>query len=508
MIHIRIRHLRAAGLVCLLLPTTAFLLTWVRPAIAIPSAVMLCAAVLLFIRRDAASPEEDAFGTEAELSISLPSLLTAVIAAIVWTFFSGIGGTFFQTHDHHGRNAIFHDMLENPWPVYFEGTDYALTYYLAYWILPALFAKGVAFFLGSDALWPAGNAALFIQTVVLLIIIFLLLLPLVRARSLPAVLVALLIFIFFSGMDGLPVAIKDNWTQQYEWWAQSYQFSSNTTCLFWVYNQALPAWLATLLLMSRPHDLGWYALLGLSVFPFSPLPFVGLFFVMLCLFSLRFAAALRSGQPLPQVRALLLSCLSADNLLACAAIIPSFFFYFLSNQATRDGGFALMLFFDKWGMLGAVSRLALFWLIEFGILALFIAPCWQSAPLFVIAVLSLLLAPLFRLGYNADFAMRASIPGLIILCVYAARTLIDRAALSVRRYEVCLLVLLLALGSITPVQEFKTGINMVRQAGTNFMFADSFKTVLHPDAHTFNFICDDVNSSVFYRYFARKGAAR
>ena len=45
-----------------------------------------------------------------------------------------------------------------------------------------------------------------------------------------------------------------------------------------------PAWIAALLLLSRPMDFGWYALLGLAAFPFSPMPFVGLFFLMGCMF--------------------------------------------------------------------------------------------------------------------------------------------------------------------------------------------------------------------------------
>ena len=127
MIRIKTRRLRAAGLLCLLLPAAAFLLTWVRPVIAIPSAAMLAAALCLFMRRDRVSPAADAFGDNDELCISVLSLLAVIACAVVWTWLSGMGGLFYQNEDHYGRNAIFHDMLENPWPVYFEGTDFALT---------------------------------------------------------------------------------------------------------------------------------------------------------------------------------------------------------------------------------------------------------------------------------------------------------------------------------------------------------------------------------------------
>ena len=40
-----------------------------------------------------------------------------------------------------------------------------------------------------------------------------------------------------------------------------------------------------------------------------------------------------------------------------------------------------------------------------------------------------------------------------------------------------------------------------------FLTADPFKTVLHEEADTFNFICNDVSNSTFYKHFARKGPA-
>ena len=507
MIRIKTRRLRAAGLLCLLLPAAAFLLTWVRPVIAFPSALMLAAAFILFAKRDRKTPMADVFGENDELCISWLSLCAVIACALLWTFLSGMGGMFYQNEDHYGRNAIFHDMLENPWPVYFEGTDFALTYYIAYWILPALAAKGAALLFGNGVLWGAGNAALFIQTVVFLVVIFLLLLSIVRAKNLPAVLTALFVFVMFSGMDALPAALKNDWFNQIEWWAETYQFSCNTTCLFWVYNQALPAWIAVLLLLSRPMDLGWYALLGLAAFPFSPMPFIGLFFLMGCLFIWRLAQGVRSERFAQHAKALFLSCFSPENLFACAAIIPCFCLYFMSNQASSQGGFTMQLFFYAWGVGKALCRLVLFWLIEFGALALVMAPRFKKDPLFGFAVVSLLLAPMFRLGFKADFSMRGSIPGLTVLCVYAIRFLIEAFSCRSRRTEACLLAALLALGALTPLMEFERGAYKVKLAGTNFMYSDPFKTVLHEDADTFNFICEDVNASAFYKYIARKGPA-
>ena len=69
------------------------------------------------------------------------------------------------------------------------------------------------------------------------------------------------------------------------------------------------------------------------------------------------------------------------------------------------------------------------------------------------------------------------------------------------------LLLLLMIGCVTPAMEFVRGAYKVKQAGTIFLIANPFKTVLHPDADTHNFICSDVNDSFFYRHLAQPAEA-
>lgn len=501
MIVISRRFLRSAALLTLLLPVAAFLLTWVRPVFALPALAALIAAVLLDCRRRAA--QINCFGDEDEALRLSPWALFAVIAcALLWTFLSGIGGMFYQNEDHYGRNAILHDLLEHPWPVRFEGTGYALTYYLAYWLLPALAGKGAALLLGEGVRWGVANAALFAQTVWFLVLIFLLLLSLVRAGNLLPACVALLVFVMFSGMDALMAGFIDDWNNQIEWWAGTYQFSSNTTCLFWVYNQAVPAWLAFLLLLDAPRDVGGFALVGLLSFPYSPFPFIGLAVAM---FAQALALLVRACRVQgPGASALLRACLSARNLLACAAIIPVFLPYFASNQASSDAPLHFQPLLYAFSPRTAFFRLLLFELVEFGALALVLGARFRRSPLFLASVATLVLAPLLRMGYKADFGMRVSIPALTLLCVMSVRFLLDARARRQDRYAAGVLSVLLLIGSVTPLLEFERGAYKVMLAGTNFMYSDPYKTVLHEDADTFNFICEDVDSSFFYRHLARR----
>ena len=496
------RSLRSAALLTLLLPAAVFLITWLRPALGLPMAAGLAAAFLLYVRANA-SPAWDLFGREDDAFDCPVSVLALVIlCALLWTFFSGIGGMFYQTEDHYGRNAIFGDMINHAWPVYFDGTPYALTYYIAYWLLPALAAKGAAAFLGAGALWPAANAALFLQTVWYLVVTLLLFLSLTRAKGLFKTTLLLLLFVFFSGMDALAIPFFPNWwNNQLEWWAQGYQFSCNTTGLFWVYNQALPAWLAMLLLLDHPEDIGSYALIGLSAFPFSPMPFIGLMVYFIGLAAAKGHALIRKDGVAAGAKALLARCLTARNLLACACIAPAFIPYFMANAASGGAPFRFDLYIDSYGAPEAIARLALFLVIEFGAYALLLSKRFGKHPVFLLTALSLILAPMFRIGYGQDFSMRASIPGLITLCLFCGRYLL--AEKPPCRIATLALAALLMIGSITPIMEFARGAYKVKTAGTIFLTANPFQTVLHPDADTHNFICPDVNDAFFYRYLAK-----
>lgn len=494
----------------LLFPACIFLVTWLRPLIGIPSAAALLAALIFYARSGKSkrpAPISSVFsGEEDTLSVSVWMLFAVIACSILWTFFSGIGGYFYQNEDHYGRNAIFHDILNHSWPVYFENTSSALTYYISFWLLPSLLAKGLAALLGTGVLWSTANALLFVQTVLFLTLTFLLMLSVCRVRSLPVACAALLVFVLFSGMDGLvaPYTLRME-TDQIEWWAQCYQYSSNTTVLFWVYNQGVPAWLAIMTLLSCPQDIGSFALIGLAALPFSPLPFVGLFVCFIAFALVLLVRSVRESGLASGIWDTLRHSLTPQNLLACVGIIPCFLSYFAANAASSNAPFRLQLFLGAYSLRDALLRLALFCLVEFGAFALTVFSRYRKDPVFLVSVLSLLLVPLFQVGYNMDFSMRASIPGLTILCVLCIRFLLDAAQDHSRRCAACILAGLLLLGSVTPLMEFERGVYKVRRAGTIFLTADPFGTVLHPQADTDNFICSDINSSFFYTHLARKG---
>ena len=502
-VHFSRRALRCAAMATLLLPAAAFLLTWVRPLVSVPCAAAVVGALALYTRQRRAP--RGLFGdAEDDFALPLSAVLAVVLCALIWTFFSGIGGCFYQNEDHYGRNAIFHDLLNHSWPVYFEGTPYALDYYVGFWILPALVGKLFAALIGASWLWPAANAALFAQTVWFLALTFLLMLSVVRVQTLGRVCLSLVVFVLFSGMDVLMARYNpEAWRHQIEWWAQCYQFSSNTTCLFWVYNQAVPAWLATMLLLAAPEDIGSFALIGLAALPFSPLPLMGLAVYFVGTALCRLVIQIRARGFARGLWALLCECFTGRNVLAVLGLFPVFALYFSANAASGNAPLRFDIYIGSLGLGGAVKLLIVFDLIEFACLSLVMGPRFLKSRVFWLTQISLILAPMFKIGYNMDFSMRASIPALCALCVFAIRFLTEEHIGLRRRVSAALLGVLLAVGAVTPLEEFRRGVYKVREAGTIFLSADPFGTVLHPDADTDNFICRDVREHRFYRYLAR-----
>ena len=455
-LHISRRALRCAALAALLLPAAAFLLTWVRPLAAIPCVLAIAAAFILYGRK---REQADLFGhTEDDFELPLSALLAVVLCALAWTFFSGIGGCFYQNEDHYGRNAIFHDLLNHDWPVYFEGTSYALDYYVGFWILPALVGKLFAVLLGASWLWPAANAALFVQTVWFLVLTFLLLLSIVQVRSLGKVCLSLVLFVLFSGMD---------------------------------------------VLLSAPEDIGSFALIGLAALPFSPLPLMGLMVYFVGTALCRLAALIHAQGLAHGVQALLGECFTGRNVLAIVGLFPVFALYFSANAASGNAPLRFDIYIDSLGLGSAVKLLILFNVIEFACFSLVMGSRFWRSRMFWLKQISLILTPMFKIGYNMDFSMRASIPALCALCVFAIRFLTEKKTTLRRKLSAALLAVLLTIGAVTPLEEFRRGVYKVREAGTIFLTADPFGTVLHPDADTDNFICRDVESHLFYRYLAK-----
>lgn len=419
----RTRWLTRITYLYLSLPFIIFSMGWLRLSVAIPVTALILWVLWQLLKQ---SPDNLLPIPNSRFPIYL-LLLTGI-----WVFLSGVGGYAFQNWDHHWRNAVLRDVINYDWPVFYstpeEGPIKMLVYYVGYW-LPAAFA-------GKLLGWKFANFILFLWTWlgVLLTVLHL------NIKLKTTLHKTALLLIFFSGMDALGTLIlaPDYPTlfppiQHLEIWSGDLQYSSFTTQLFWVFNQAVPAWLCIILIVNslkREQS----ALVWSLCFFFAPLASIGLLPYLL----IEWIKQTNLKNPFKHIR--------FGLLFAGAMIVTISYLFFSSNTAAQERGFQS----------SAIKDVLIFFLLEGGILWLFLAPRLWRDPRWMATGLLLIIIPFIQLGSGRDFVMRASIAPLFYLMMMVGETLFQKKTTSrILRFT---LYALLLVGALTPLYEINRSI--------------------------------------------------
>jgi hypothetical protein len=491
----------------LTLPFIIFCMGWLRLSIAIPiTAIILWTIWQLFKQ----SPI-----TNYQLPNHQTTFYLLLLTAL-WVLLSGVGGYAFQNWDHHWRNAVLRDLISYDWPVIYsspeKGPITMLVYYVGYF-LPAAW-------IGKLFGWQAANFVLFLWT---WLGVFLVTLHL-SLRLKTSATNAMLLLIFFSGLDALGALLfaSDYPTlfppiQHLEIWSGNLQYSSFTTQLFWVFNQAVPAWLCIVLILDSD------SLLSQSPIPNSQFT-NKLFIFSLCFFFAPLAALgllpylliewfkqTNFKSPFKNLR--------FDILLASGIIILVSFLYFSSNTAVQQRGFQVI----------ALKDFLAFFLLEGGILWLLLAPLKWRDPRWAVTGLLLAIIPFVQFGSGRDFVMRASIAPLFYLMIMIGEAIFHKTT---PRLLLFTFYILIALGALTPLYEINRSIyrtyeyysldpsqraqptsevvTHLEQPGVpegehpNALVADEIRTLkFMDDKLSKNFIAN-VRQSLYYRYISSR----
>lgn len=532
-------------------PVWIFLLAYVRLLIGIPVFGFMLVAFWFAIREKR--------NDRRCLDLSWPVLVWIVVMCGAWCYFGGQGGVFYQTSDWNIRNAIFRDLILNPWPVYYPVTDTMLTYYIGHW-LPAAAISRIYLLLTDNVLmaWRLGRLLLGMWTMLgVFLAMIAMLFHLGQQHRGRVQILAALIFVLFSGLD-----VVGCWIQGWrlpdflgklhlEWWSGPYQFSSNTTCLFWVFNQAVAAWVVVLCFLNeqRPRN---YAYLIVCAFISSPLPCVGIGIYMVGTAICWAVQELKSRSFLQYLK----DVFTVQNIIPVLTAFPVLTAYFLTNAATEKTlseqtyeasgqvgtwiilGIACLLVIvavvrhfagKKWGSLGATALIGmigggflyffppessiyyLFLLLEAGV---YLIPLWyayRDMPVYYITWIVFLITPLLKIGSGADFCMRASIPAVITLMVLVMRYMLTIVPVHGhhvtvnRRIISILLAICLVIGAATPCMEFFRGGYYVLKEHSLHLAADNMYTLnkYHESGRVYGyFLSDCYQNSIFYKYMA------
>jgi hypothetical protein len=437
----------------LALPIIVFAYGWLQWYFALGLSAALVAATVISIRD---------FGQFQPVSTKQKQLLLwTAIAVFIWVWLSGIGGFAFQNSDHDIRNAIFRDLISFNWPVIYsfggnlaaQTTEQgALVYYFADWLPAALIGK----LLG----WTVANVAFYLWTVlgVILSIYFF-----QRRIGQPFFWLPLL-FIFWSGLDIVGYIARTHELPSLgthlQWWSGLYQYSANTTTLFWVFNQTVTTWLVVMLLFNQDHPRNTIYTYLLS-FPYAPLPFIGLApFVVYLFFKNSFPVDNRlfTAQTSRNIWQNLKNGFTLQNVIAAPFIFLVFALFFTANKYNVSARGWIWSYISPADWPVAFAYYLLFCYLQFGAYMLRIWRSFCQDPCFILTLLLLLFIPNYCTAIGNDFAMRVSIPPLLVLMLYVAHYLADNLSTGQRK-KTYVLIALLCIGAINPFFEIYRSVH-------------------------------------------------
>lgn len=429
-----------------------------------------------------------------------------IIAVIfIWVYYSGIGRLVFQNTDHNCRNAIFEVLVEYEWPVYNYNVDLSkfpegttatsLVYYIGFWLPSAVVGKifGVEAGYGFQVFWAVLG--------IVLVYYYL------CARKEKLLVWPLAILIFFSGLDIVGQYFRgvDLFTMandiHIEWWMEPYQYSSITTQLYWVFNQAIPAWLCTVFAYVQKNNRSLMLILACCMLP-STFPFISLLvLVVFWMLSRKYEFTSDNsvkGHLKGWVTAVAKDTFTVQNVLGGGIIgILSFLYLSVNLSGTR------VMQESEYGVLfeNNLSKYLIFIILEAGVYFVSIYRYQKDNKLYYLILLGFLIIPPIKVGSGGDFCMRASIPLLFILMIMVMDTL-EMARKNRDKTVMVSLIILLCIGSVTPIHEMVRSVKITTERINNSeqVYETSIDTQQLLNAPNFSGATDH---SFFFKYIAK-----
>lgn len=485
------------GIGYIILPILIFLIGFLKFYISIP---LVCAVVYSSYRCFKNLYDSNAvIETEKRniKSISIYILLFYLI--LVWLFFSGIGSFSFQNDDYMVRNPIFRDLINYKWPVIYDlsemdshitsitGTDKVMfVYYFTYWLPSALVGK-----LFGEL---AANFALYFWSLLGIVLTLYFVSRYLKKLSYSAI----IIFIFFGGLDIVGTLIfKESYQihSHIEWW-NYFQYSSNTTQLYWVFNQSIPAWLITSMLLncrSRKSVI----FISSAIFAYSPFATIGMVPIAIYMYLKRYDEGDNS------LKKRIAGGITFENIFMPLMMLTVFGMLYTSNPdsiSVKDWAFKLLdcSFAEK------ITSYLMGIILECGLYFFIIRRYFRNNKILWAALISLILFPFYKITPANDFAMRSSIPALFILMIFVIKYVQSNS-------NRALIAVVLVISSVTAVSEISRSVHYTFSVQPDSYLKEdiySFGDMKKPSDRWINtvsyqFFAHDYENTPFYKYIAK-----
>ena len=475
------------------IPFFMFLAGWLNPFFACLTILALSYIVFKLLK------EAD---NNNEIFINKTNLTAVIIICLLWCVLAGIGGLYHQNlPDWNMKNAIIHDLIDFSWPVVYDN-NVPLTYYFGF-ILPAAFVGKIAKFFGASYFLYnlICNIALLVWSTIGVAITFFWITVLTGAKD-NKIFWALLIFIFFSGMD---IIIPHNTfieTPLHIEWHGTFAYSSNMTLLSFVFNQTIVPWILSCLLVYQTKNVSKFGIWGTFALFYSPLPFIGFLIYYITIAIWEFFANIKN------LKQYFLKIFDVKNILSVFILLPILYFFYKSNNIASD----------KWLFLPLTIEIFKFIMAEAMVLIFFIWHKYYKNILFYIMVFYLIVCPFVYIQYNSsyDFCMRVSIPSLFILMIFCIKFLLSKIKNEGFLYQITYfgVIVCLLIGSVTPLLEFVRPYYIAKVDNDYTIKQDSIKTLnnrIKPNTKWLecvgnykNYGCLKPNDSIFWKNLAKQ----
>lgn len=439
------------------LPFLIFNFGWLKPIFSVPIFFILLVLIFKMIKTD----------TPYIANVNNKTIILITVIAIIWIYLSGIGNLVWQNNDHQWRNAIFNCLVHDNWPILktYNSETRAFTYYCGFWLPSAIIGKLFGI-----------NAGYLFQIIWALygVVIFFLLVSIYTKTD---IIKATLLFIFFSGLDIIGVFFTTGSlnelfsTTHIEWWS-SFQFSSFSTQLFWVFNQAIYGWILTILILIQKDNSKIFALLSTGLLT-TTFPFIGLIPI----------AIYKTISNSNSINHFFQSILTKYNIIMGGTIGLISFLYLISTSQYQKISLAFFYRPTK----EFLFLYMIFEMLEFLIFFPFISMKLIDKKLLMIISIELLTFPLITVGNSYDFCMRATIPSLVCLFLFINES-IQNIDFSIRKI---IFTIVLLLGSITALHEISRTTN------------ESYKVFIEKQPLNEQFVSEDdlfINSQYYMHY--------
>ncbi len=469
-----------------------FLLGFLKWYIAIPAVIACAAALWLAIKSI----------PESYMEISRTMLIAAIAVISVMLLAAGHGCLCPQLNDWNARNAITNDLINRPWPVYYNNGS-ALVYYLGYFLMPGAVGKLIGF---KAACW-----IIFLYGVFGMLITYLLLLKILKASDFRRQILVLIILFLFSNCEDIKNIIYNITEGVIKLFNPSYGrpfIMIGYTPFYEMYagafNQIIPAFAVLAMFFDDNKILKNIAVAAVPLIIYSPFQIIFIFLITI----IAIVRLIVSESPAKAAR----QVFTPQNIIVLVVLAPLLIMYLWGNVA-GDKPSELAFHRIIYGAENIYIYL-LFILSQVIIYSAFLYKRNKQDPYFWASTVTLIILPLFQMGLYNDLCTRTSSAALFVIMI----EIIDfwfHADMKIKTDKICAVTLaaLVGISAVKPAWEMASAI---RGGAENFAKMQTDSNLYMPfqsledigpeegsDMH-YNFFAYNAKDTVFFKYMTKR----